>query len=335
MEARGTALAKIDIQLDLGENDYDPQDFVSAAVYADELGFRTVWFGDHIFPWFHSGNRSAFVWPVLSVVLEKTRDIKVGPCVTVPIGARYHPAIVAQAAATLDNMYPGRVLLGVGSGEALNEAPFWNDKWPKWSERMDRLTEGIRLMRMMWDSKEPFSFQGKYFSSDFFHLYTKPRGRIPLYFSAIGKRAARLAGVHADHLITLSPRNDLQTMTEVILPAYRQGRIEANKQYPGGVTVELNFSFMNPEEIVRTQWRAIGLYHKDSWSIPNPVASEEEGRKVTMEEVRKATCICGNWNDLVKVIEQYAEIGVDAIVLYSGADKGQIRAIAENVLSVF
>jgi alkanesulfonate monooxygenase SsuD/methylene tetrahydromethanopterin reductase-like flavin-dependent oxidoreductase (luciferase family) len=82
-------LAKVDIQLDLGENEYDPQDFVNAAVCADELGFRTVWLGDHIFPWFHSGNRSAFVWSVLGVVLEKTRRIRVGPGVTVPIGARY------------------------------------------------------------------------------------------------------------------------------------------------------------------------------------------------------------------------------------------------------
>jgi len=328
-------LAKVDIQLDLGENEYDPQDFVNAAVYADELGFRTVWFGDHIFPWFHSGNRSAFVWSVLSVVLEKTRGIRVGPGVTVPIGARYHPAIVAQAAATLDNMYPGRVLLGVGSGEALNEAPFWNGNWPKWGERMDRLIEGIRLMRMMWDSKEPFKFEGKYFSSDFFNLYTKPKRKIPLYFSAIGKRAARLAGMYADHLITLCPRNDLRIMKEVILPAYVQGRIEANKKGPGGVVVEVNFSFLNPEEIVRTQWRTLGLYHKDSWSILNPLASEEEGRKVTVDEVRRATHICKNWNDLVQVIEQYAEIGVDAIALYSGADKRKIRAIAENVLSVF
>jgi hypothetical protein len=124
-------------------------------------------------------------------------------------------------------------------------------------------------------------------------------------------------------------------MKEVILPAYRQGRIEADKQGPGGVVVELNFSFLNPEEIVRTRWRTLGLYRKDSWSIPNPVASEEEGRKVTVDEVSKATCICKNWNDLVQVMELYAEIGVDAIVLYSGADKRQIRAIAENVLSVF
>jgi len=328
-------LPKVEIQLNLGENEYDPQEFVNAAVWANELGFRTVWFGDHIFPWFHSGKRSSFVWSMLSVALEKTDRIKVGPWVTVPIGARYHPAIVAQAAATLDNMYPGRVLLGVGSGEALNERPFWNGTWPKWDERMERLVEGIRLIRMMWDSKEPFKFEGKYFSSDFYHLYTKPRRKIPIFFSAIGKRAARYAGMYADQLITICPRNDLQTMKEVILPAYRQGRIEANKKGPGGVAIEVNFSFLKPEEIVRTQWRTLGLYHKDSWSIPNPMAVEEEGRRVTVDEVRKGTHICSKWSDLIKVIEQYAKIGVTAVSLYTGADKKQIRAVAKNLLSVF
>lgn len=272
---------------------------------------------------------------MLSLALEKTNRIKVGPCVTVPIGARYHPAIVAQAAATLDNMYPGRMLLGVGSGEALNERPFWNGNWPKWEERMDRLIEGIRLMRMMWDSKEPFRFEGKYFSSDFYYLYTKPRKRIPIYFSAIGKKAARFAGMYAEQLITICPRNDLKTMEEVILPAYRQGRMEANKKGPGGAVIEVYFSFLKPEEIVRTQWRTLGIYHKDSWSIPNPVAVEEEGRKVTVEEVRRGTHICTNWNDLIEIIEQYAKIGATAILFYTGADKRQIRAIAKNILSVF
>ena len=328
-------MPKVEIQLNLGENEHDPQEFVNAAVCADELGFRTVWFGDHIFPWFHSGKRSSFVWSMLSVALEKTDRIKVGPWVTVPIGARYHPAIVAQAAATLDNMYPGRVLLGVGSGEALNERPFWNGTWPKWDERMERLIEGIRLIQMMFDSKEPFKFEGKYFSSDFYYLYTKPRRKIPLYFSAIGKRAARFAGMYADQLITICPRNDLQTMKEVILPAYKQGRIEANKQGPGGVAIEVNFSFLKPEEIVRTQWRTLGIYHKDSWSIPNPMAVEEEGKKVTANDLRKNMHFCKKWENVVELIETYSRIGVNAFIIQSGADMKKIREIAKNLLSVF
>jgi len=269
------------------------------------------------------------------VALQKTDRLKVGPWVTVPIGARYHPAIVAQAAATIDNMYPGRLLLGVGSGEAVNERPFWNGRWPRWDERIGRLVEGIRLMRMMWDSREPFGFDGKYFSADFYFLYTKPRRRIPVYFSAIGRRAAHYAGEYGDGLISICPRNNTQTMKEVILPAYRQGRANAGKKGDGEIAVELGFSFKNPEEIVKSEWRSLGFYHKDSWSIPNPIAVEEEGRKVSVDDVRRNVHLCRNWRDVVSLIDEYSRIGVTSFSLFTGAEKRQIHRIADNVLKAF
>jgi len=271
----------------------------------------------------------------MAVALAKTDRIQVGPSVTVPTGARYHPAIVAQAAATLDNMYPGRLRLGVGSGEALNERPFWNGRWPKWQERMERLTEGIRLIRMMWESKEPFKFDGKYFSSDFYFLYTKPRTKIPIYASAIGKRAAHAVGLSADGLITIAPRNNVGKIKEEILPAYRQGRAEANRKGLGKVAIELGFTFRPPDEILRKAWRTIGIMNKDSWSIPNPVAVEEAGKKVTVDVVRKNLCICKNWKDVVKLIEAYREVGATEVSLFTSCDKKLIRAVANNVLSVF
>jgi len=272
---------------------------------------------------------------MLSVALEKTDKVKVGPWVTVPIGARYHPAIVAQAAATIDNMYPGRLILGVGSGEAVNERPFWNGRWPKWRERIGRLVEGVRLMRMLWDSKEPFRFDGKYFTADFYYSYTKPRKRIPIYFSAIGRRAARLAGECGDGLVTICPRNDILTMREVILPAYREGRLKAGTKSLGEVAIELKFSFKSPEDIIRTEWRSLGICRKDSWSIPNPVAVEEEGKKVSVHNVRRNIHLCRNWKDVISLIEEYSSIGVTAFSLSTGANKREIRRIADNVLKAF
>ena len=328
-------MAKLEIQLNFGENDYDPRVFVDATVYAEDMGFRTAWFGDHIFPWFHSGKRSSFVWSTMASALEGTQRIRVGPLVTVPIGARYHPAIVAQAAATLDNTYPGRVLLGVGTGEALNEIPFWNGKWPKWAERAERLIEGIKLMRMLWESKKPFKFEGKYFAADFYYLYTKPKRRIPIYFSAVGRRAAHFAGMHGDNLVTITPRNNVQTLEEKIIPAFRRGEKHAGKKRRGEVVAEFSFSFRKPEEIVRKSWRTLGIMRKDSWSIPNPVAVEEEGRRVTVDDVRRNLHLCRNWNDLTKMIEAYEKVGARAVALVTGPSKKLIREIAENVLSVF
>lgn len=325
----------MEISVNLGENDYDPQRFVDAAVFADKMGFPTVWFGDHIFPWYHSGKRSAFAWSVMGVALEKTESIKVGPWVTVPTGARYHPAIIAQAAATLDNMYPGRVLLGVGTGEALNERPFWNGNWPKWEERMERLKEGIRLIRQMWESTEPFKFEGKYFTSDFYYLYTKPRKRIPIYLSAIGKKAAYEAGLNMDGLITITPRNDQKKLKETILPEYRKGRLEAKRRGLGKVAVELIFSFEKPEYLLRNAWKTLGICRKDSWSIPNPVTVEQEGQKITLDELHRNMHFCKNWKDVIELIEAYRKVGVNEVTTYTGCNKKLIRAFATNVLSVF
>lgn len=328
-------MVKMRITANLGENEFDPKAFVDATVTAEKVGFETAWFGDHIFPWYHSGKRSCFVWSVMPIALAKTSRIKVGPWVTVPTGARYHPAIIAQAAATIDNMYPGRFLLGVGTGEALNERPFWNDKWPKWEERMDRMTEGIKLIRMMWSSKEPFRFEGKFFASNFYYLYTKPRTKIPIYASAIGKRAAHGAGVNADGLITIAPRNNVEKLKGEILPEYRRGRIDSGKKGLGKIAVELVFSFKKPAEIVRTAWKTIGIVNKNSWSISDPVAVEEAGKKVTVDEVRKNICFCKTWKEIVDQIEAYGRVGVTEVTLYTGCDKKQIRAIADNVLNVF
>ncbi|HYW01644.1 MAG TPA: LLM class flavin-dependent oxidoreductase, partial [Candidatus Acidoferrum sp.] len=224
---------------------------------------------------------------------------------------------------------------GVGTGEALNERPFWNGNWPKWEERMERLTEGTRLIRQMWESTEPFKFEGKYFSSDFYYLYTKPRRKIPIYCSAIGKRAAHSAGLYGDGLITISPRNDPQKLKEIILPEYQKGRNEANKTGLGKVAVELVFSFDKPEDIIKNAWKTLGVFRKDSWSIPNPVAVEEAGKQVTVNDLHKNMHFCKNWKDVVNVIETYQEVGVNEVTTYTGCDKKQIRAFAKNILSVF
>ncbi len=124
-------------------------------------------------------------------------------------------------------------------------------------------------------------------------------------------------------------------MSEVILPAYRQGRLHNGKEGLGEVAIELVFSFKTAKEIVKTEWRSLGIYHKDSWSMPDPVVVEEEGKKVSVDDVKRNVHICRSWKDLVALIEEYSYIGVTCFSLFSGADKNQIRAIAENVLKVF
>lgn len=326
-------MPKVEIQLDIGENHYDPMRFVEAVRYSEDWGFKTAWLGDHFVPWYHSANRSAFVWSVMGVALDRTSSIKVGPLVTTPIGARYHPAIIAQASATLDNMYPGRFLLGVGSGEALNERPFWNGRWPPWEERIERLVEGVRLMRRLWESKEPFAFEGKYYSADFYLLYTKPKTRIPIYFSAVGKRTAYFAGLQADTLVTIGPRNDVEKFQSVIVPEFRRGLRESHRK--GDVEVHVNFSFKSPSELRKEQPGSLGWLTKDSWSIKDPVAVENAGRRIKDQEIRSGMLLCSGWQELVGELQKYVDAGATKLCLSSGADKKRIKEIGDNVLSVF
>jgi len=200
---------------------------------------------------------------------------------------------------------------------------------------MERLTEGLRLINQLWESAEPFRFEGKYFSSDFYFLYTKPSRKIPVYCSAIGRKAAHEAGVCADGLISIGPRNNVQRLRDTILPAYEEGRRLANKKGLGKVVVEVIFSFAEPSELIKSAWRMLGICRKDSWSIPNPVAAEEEGRNVTVEELRRHMYFCKNWKDLVKIVEAYQEVGVNHVTTYTGCDKKMIRAFAKNVHDVF
>jgi len=190
-------------------------------------------------------------------------------------------------------------------------------------------------MRRMWESKQPFKFRGKYFSSDFFFLYTKPKRTIPLYFSAIGRRAAYFAGMYANSLVTIAPRNNPERLKNVIIPAFQRGRKKAGKRGTGKIVVELGFSLKRPREVLRKSWRSLGFVRKDSWSIPNPISVEKEGRKVTLKELLRNTHFCKNWNDLINVIGEYEKVGVTGVALVTGANKKLIREYADNVLSVF
>jgi coenzyme F420-dependent glucose-6-phosphate dehydrogenase len=169
--------------------------------------------GDHFLPWFHNDAQAPAVWPWLGAALASTSSIQVGPGVTVPIGGRYHPLLVAQQAATLDNMFPGRFLLGVGTGQAMSEERFLG-RWPNWKERGERLREALELMRKFWTAKDYFDWDGKYFPAKKLYLYTRPAGKIEIYVSARGKKAAEIAGEFGDHIMTTV--SDARVVKEVL-----------------------------------------------------------------------------------------------------------------------
>ncbi len=172
---------------------------VAQAQAAEQAGFQYAWASDHIQPWQDNEGHSMFPWLTLALVGNSTSRISFGTGVTCPT-YRYHPAVVAQAFASLAILNPGRVFLGVGTGERLNEQAATN-AFGKYTERHDRLVEAIRLIRQLWTGSR-MSFAGRYFQTDALKLYDTPSTTPPIFVAASGPKSATLAGRYGDGWIT-------------------------------------------------------------------------------------------------------------------------------------
>jgi coenzyme F420-dependent glucose-6-phosphate dehydrogenase len=190
----------------LSSEEHTPSALVANAVRAEEAGFEFVSISDHFHPWIDAQGQSSFVWSVIGAIASSTDRIKVGTGVTCPI-IRIHPVILAQAAATVTSMMPGRFLYGVGTGENLNEHVL-GAKWPIVSVRQDMLAEAIEITRMLWDGRL-HTFQGRFFSVENARIYTLPDEPPPIIVAASGPESAELAGRIGDGLWSTSTDPDI------------------------------------------------------------------------------------------------------------------------------
>ena len=168
-------------------------DLLRFGVLADGLGFDSVWISDHFQPWRHTDGHAPFSLAWLSALGAKTSRITFGTSVLTPT-FRFHPSIVAQAFATLGEMFPGRVALGIGTGESLNEVPSSALKWPEQKERTARFKEAVDLIQRLW-SEERVSFRGQFYQTEKATIYDLPAQPVPIYIAGAGPFMAKFAGV--------------------------------------------------------------------------------------------------------------------------------------------
>jgi len=185
---------------------HSANEMVRHAQQAEAAGFGFAMISDHIHPFFTRHGESPFVWSVIGAIAHTTTRLRLGSGVTCPI-IRYHPAIVAQAAATCETMMPGRFFLGVGTGANLNEH-VTGERWPSPAERVAMLEEAVDVIRLLWQGGH-VSFQGRYYTVDQARLYSLPDQPPPLIVAASGKKMARLAACIGDGLVGLSPDKEL------------------------------------------------------------------------------------------------------------------------------
>src|SRR5581483_8024543 len=206
----------------LSHEQFSTAQLVDQAQAAEQAGFRYLWASDHLQPWQDNEGHSMFPWITLALVGQRTNHIQFGTGVTCPI-YRYHPTSVAQAFASLALLYPGRVFLGVGTGERLNEQAATTEFGP-YQERHDRLVEAITLIRQLW-SGQRISFQGRYFHTDQIKLYDPPPSPPPIFVAAGGPKSAHSAGRYGDGWITEAA----SIKDQKLLGAFNQGAHESRR----------------------------------------------------------------------------------------------------------
>jgi coenzyme F420-dependent glucose-6-phosphate dehydrogenase len=198
-----------------GHEQWQPEDLVRHAMLAEQAGFDFIVVSEHFHPWVDDTSASGYAYATIGAMAQVTEKVEFATGVTTPL-FRYHPAVVAQAAATLDRLSGGRFHLGVGTGENLNEGPL-GLPFPKYAERAARMSEALQIMRRLLDG-EKLDFDGEYYRTDRAKLYSPPLGKVPIWLAAGGPKSAALAAQLADGIIT-SVKDPAVTRERVIEPA--------------------------------------------------------------------------------------------------------------------
>jgi coenzyme F420-dependent glucose-6-phosphate dehydrogenase len=313
---------------------FGPRELVDYAVVAEEAGFDSVVVSDHFQPWRHTGGHSPFSFAWLAAAGERTERVLLGTSVVAP-SYRYHPGIVAQAMGTLGCLYPGRVFLGVGTGEAMNETPL-GVEWPEQKVRFQKLKEAVLLMQRLW-TEDRVTFEGEHFRTENATVYDKPDGGIPLYIAASGPAAARLAGRLADGFITTSGK-DPALYTEKLLPAVREGAEKEGRSVDDiDLTIEMKVSFDTDADRAlqdTRHWGALALTPEEKTGIEDPMEMERRADALPIERAASRFIVSDDPAEQVERVMEYVAMGFRHLVFhFPGSDQERaLRLYGEQVL---
>lgn len=300
------------IDYDAHQEQYEPNELLRYADLAEEAGFDMVWTSDHFHPWFHSQGSSGFAWSWMGALTKQT-DLPMGTCVTATAG-HYHPGLIAQAFATLQVMHDERVVLGLSTGEAMNEKPL-GFPWPEYPERRQRLVESLEICHLLWESDDFVDYDGEFYQLDDARLYTKPETPPEIHVAANGPATASLAGEYCDGFITVLKDDEY---TDKLYPAVRRYASEAGRDPDAVETTLLVTASYHPDyetayEATKPWWAATqDVFGK---GLANPKEIEAYGEQATREEVEHKFLIADSPTEIAAQLEEYAELGFDRITL--------------------
>jgi G6PDH family F420-dependent oxidoreductase len=281
--------------------EYSPSELIEQARLAEDAGFEALWISDHFHPWNDEQGESPFVWSLIGAISQVCR-LPVTTAVTCPT-MRINPVIIAQAAATSAVLLDGRFVLGIGSGEALNEH-ILGQVYPHTDVRLEMLEEAVHLMRRLWTG-EVVSHRGTHYTVDTARIYTLPESPPPIYMSGFGPKATELAARIADGFITTSPD---QEMVDLF---HREGG--AGKPTQAGLKVCWAESEDAGVEIAHRLWANSGVPGELAQVLPSPKHFEQVSALVTPEMTAESVTCGPDPSAHLKAFEPYLEVGFDDV----------------------
>jgi coenzyme F420-dependent glucose-6-phosphate dehydrogenase len=314
---------------------FSPSDLLRFGCLAEEVGFDSVFISDHFQPWRHTGGHAPYSLAWLGALGAKTARIVIGTSVLTPT-FRYHPSIVAQAFGTLGCLFPDRVILGIGSGEALNETPATGAAWPEVKERLARLRESVVLIRKLL-SEDRVTFDGQYYKTVNATIYDKPDAAVPIYIGAGGPQMAKYVGKTGDGFICTSGK-PWPFYNEQLLPNLAAGLSEAGRQ-PGDIDhlIEMKVSF--DADMTRAMedtrcWAALALSADEKHSVGDPLEMERLSDSLPVERAASRWIVSTDPDEHVERMRPYIEMGFRHLVFHApGPDQERfLRLYAKEIL---
>lgn len=300
---------------------FAPGTLMGFAIEAEQAGFDSVFVSDHFQPWKHTGGHAPFAPGWMSAVLASTKSIVLGTSVLTPT-FRLHPTVVAHAFGTMGAMFPGRVILGVGTGESLNEVPATGIAWPELRERSARLREAVALIRRLW-SEDRVSFEGEFYKTVNATIYDKPTEQVPIYIAAGGPLNAKYAGRAGDGFICTSGKGPELYTTE-LLPNVEAGRAESpikSKPFERMIEVKVSFDTDPARALADTRnWAALSLSAEEKHSVQDPEEMERLAAALPIERVAKRWIVSSDPDEHVAAIRTYIDYGFDHLVFHAPGD---------------
>jgi coenzyme F420-dependent glucose-6-phosphate dehydrogenase len=314
---------------------FGPNELLDFSCIAEEVGFDSVFISDHFQPWKHTGGHAPASIPWLGALGARTQRIIMGTSVMTPT-FRYHPSIVAQAFATLAVMFPNRIVLGLGSGESLNDVPALGFKWPGFKERTARLYEAITLMRRLWN-EERVTFEGQYYKTEKATLYDRPATPVPIYLAASGPTVAKMAGEIAEGYICTSGKAP-ELYKETLLPNVAAGLQAAGRKDDSiDRMIEMKVSFDTDRQRAlddTRHWAALALSAEEKLSVEDPVEMEKLADALPVERTAKRWIVSTDPDEHVSSVKGYMDLGFRHLVFHApGLDQERfLRLYGEQVL---